>query len=962
MANVFEANIFDDSKDLEYLARLERALNGLDADGKKVGDGLQKSFNQANKAGQQVADTFDEIGRSAKREVDGIEAARRKYKELEAAAKTLKEALRNATDPRAINNYSKALAEARAGMRQLEQGAKTAGVNLRGAGTAGSGAANLIKGAFAAVSLLTLVQQVGQLTVGAVRLAAEYEKVKASFTAFLGSAKAADGVLRDLANFAARTPLDTGEVQQAGKALLGFGESAKNLVPVLERIGNIAAGTGKDFNELTLIYGKARTAGVLYAEDLNQLIEAGVPIIQELSKNLGISTAEVKKFASEGLITFKDLEVAFFNLSTSSGKFAGQMEAQAQTLSGKWDIFLSKIKDIGREFGERLTPFLKSTLDTVSRDLDQVMDDFANGFDRINDPAAFAARTKKTRDAQREANELANREEETLQRKFYDESQRRVDEIQKAANAKRLKEQERANKEAAALDKQRAQLMIDAMKEGEEKELAVERLRFQTLAAELRKFGLSTREAEEQHRMNLLEIQTKYHVERLNKAQDALDAERKAVEEGLKELEKAEIEGREELAKARDDARKKFDKAAGEGDAFQSALFEQAELELKAVFYSRRRNESEIQKFDEAAAKRREIFQLNLQRTELERALLFGSELSSTERATLEQRIKNISTAIEQITQGTGEGRQGEPMTFFDLLGIDLGDDEGAVTEAVARSIQAIQQLTDAAVEAAERRTEARQKEVDDLESQLAKEVELQKKGEANNSDLLRAQLAERKRQRDLALQEESKAKRSQVLLDSAQQASSLVTASANIFKSLSSIPFVGIPLAITTIALMFGAFIKAKSDALKSIPKLRKGEGPGERIKGPSHERGGVLRELEGDEWVIGTKHSREHDGFLGRLNKGEYTGRDLDRELSKPRRNPVSEAVPRIKHLEGMGRVSESEREYKMLVRAFREANGDVVRAIDEKPVVMPMPDGYIREEKRGSTTDRKYVKVAR
>jgi tape measure domain-containing protein len=973
MANVFDANIFDDSRDLEHLAKMERALKALDDDGEKAGKRLASGFNNADKAADnfnrsltQTKGGLDAIGQSAIREVNALEKARAKYAELKKAAESLREAAKNATDPRAALNYAKALGQAEAGMKRLDEAGKSAGVNLKTAVKETGGLAGAFKGAFAALGVGSVLAGVFALTKQAVQLAAQYEKVKASFTAFLGSAEQATKVLGALSAFAAETPLDTGQVQEAGKALLGFGESASNLVPVLERIGNIAAGTGKDFNELTLIYGKARTAGVLYAEDLNQLIEAGVPIVQELSKNLGISTAEVKKFASEGLITFKDLEVAFFNLSTSSGKFAGQMEAQAETLAGKWDIFLSKLKDIGRTIGEQITPFLKSALDTVSKDLDQVIDDFTHGFDRFNDPEAFKERARKQAQAAREAREIADREEETIQRKFYQESEGRKAELQakaaekaakdQAAKGKKLQaERERIEKEAREL----AALRIQAMKEGEAKELAVEQARYDELIKQLNRFGIATGEATEQHLKNVLEIRVKYLKERLDKIAEAQEAEKRLNEEGFKALEDAEKAGVEALLKARQEGQAAIQKANAETDALQSAIFEESETNLRAVFFSRKRTSDEIDKFEREAAKRRELFQLEVQKKELERTLQFGSELSSTEKASLETRIRTINEQIRQVTNGIGN-EEGGKVSLFDLLGIDLGDgQEGAITEALGQAFDAINTLTEASIKAAEARTAARQKEVDETQRLLDKELELAEKGEANNVDLLKRQLAEQKQARDKALQDEAKARRSQILLDSAQQIASLITASANIFKSLSAIPFVGVPLAIATIGLMFAAFAKTKSDALKAaqVPKLRRGESPGERIKGPSHERGGVLRELEGDEWVIGTKHSREHNRHLERINRGEYAGRDLERELSKPRRNPVSEAAPRIRQLEAQSREATAEAQYKAMVRAYQTQTDRVVREIQRKPNVYPRPNGFTKEVIDGNSINREH-----
>jgi phage tail tape-measure protein len=133
---------------------------------------------------------------------------------------------------------------------------------------------NTIKGAAATFGAIALTDVLVNFGKGSIQAAADFEQLNISFETFLGSAEQGKKVLGDLQNFSGATPFTGKEVQSAGKALLAFGIDAENLIPTLTRIGDISAGTGKNFNELAIIYGKARVAGTLYAEDINQLTEA----------------------------------------------------------------------------------------------------------------------------------------------------------------------------------------------------------------------------------------------------------------------------------------------------------------------------------------------------------------------------------------------------------------------------------------------------------------------------------------------------------------------------------------------------------------------------------------------------------------------------------------------------------------------------------------------------------------
>ena len=225
---------------------------------------------------------------------------------------------------------------------------------------------NTIKGAAATFGAIALTDVLVNFGKGSIQAAADFEALKISFTTFLGSAQEAEKVLADLEKFSVATPFTPEQVQNAGKALLAFGEEADTLTTTLQRIGDISAGTGKDFNELTLIYGKARVAGTLYGEDINQLTEAGVPILGIFADQLGVNVDQVKKLGSEGKISFSNLEEAFKTLTTEGGKFAGLTDALSQSFTGRVSTLQGNVSALQRSIGEALLPAAEVLIDVLS--------------------------------------------------------------------------------------------------------------------------------------------------------------------------------------------------------------------------------------------------------------------------------------------------------------------------------------------------------------------------------------------------------------------------------------------------------------------------------------------------------------------------------------------------------------------------------------------------------------------
>ena len=207
---------------------------------------------------------------------------------------------------------------------------------------------------------------------GALDAVSSYESLNISFETFLGNADQAKITLAQLEKFSAATPFTSEQVTNAGKALLAFGEPVDNLSVTLERLGDVSSATGKDFNELAVIYGKARVQGTLFAEDINQLTEAGVPIIDEFAKQFGVSTAEVKKLGSEGKISFANLEEGLRSMTSEGGRFFGLTDKLGQSTAGRISTLEDNFKKLQRSIGEGLLPVFEFLIDTFSAALEGI--------------------------------------------------------------------------------------------------------------------------------------------------------------------------------------------------------------------------------------------------------------------------------------------------------------------------------------------------------------------------------------------------------------------------------------------------------------------------------------------------------------------------------------------------------------------------------------------------------------
>lgn len=178
----------------------------------------------------------------------------------------------------------------------------------------------------------------------------ECEKLEVAFKTMLGSeAKAAD-LLSDVTMMAAKTPFTLDQVANGAKQLLAYNVVQEDIIETLTRLGNVAAGVGVDVSRLILVYGQVKAKGVLFAQDMRQFTEAGVPIISELAKVMGVTEKAIIKMVENGQVGFEEVAAAINSMTNAGGKFYNLMEAQSKTVGGMisnlgdaWDRMLDSI-------------------------------------------------------------------------------------------------------------------------------------------------------------------------------------------------------------------------------------------------------------------------------------------------------------------------------------------------------------------------------------------------------------------------------------------------------------------------------------------------------------------------------------------------------------------------------------------------------------------------------------------
>lgn len=261
--------------------------------------------------------------------------------------------------------------------------------------------------------------------------------------------------------------------------------------------------------------------------------------------------------------------------------------------------------------------------------------------------------------------------------------------------------------------------------------------------------------------------------------------------------------------------------------------FEQQQALEAARFNAVKHNEQEITRFKLQQEKERWEKQIELAKTG-------AIDWTDVQIAAAEETVKGINRQIAEANNiFLSIGKKGVGETLLSSLGFN-DDQIDALKKATDIVVESLQEIAQAEIDAAQTAVDAAKERVDAAKHALDYELEARANGYANNVI---------EKQKALALEKENQNKKQKILeeavrrqeaLNSITQASSLITASAQLWSAFSGAGLVGPVLALAAIATMWTSFAAAKVRAKQVAAKSDQyGEGGLEILEGGSHASG---------------------------------------------------------------------------------------------------------------------------
>jgi hypothetical protein len=376
----------------EILIKFKLEQDGLDASFKEIQNNLT---NKVNNLENELSSKFKEVAKQSGgaldpflEDIDEIVKDANKLKiitkVIEGNAASLD---KNSKEFKALNGLlkefnSKSLELSRAKKSFEEIGNEVEKINakpltffdkMKNSLSGGQGITALVGGfvgGLASAGLSLITNGISSLANSIVETTAKYQRFEAVLTNTLGSNSSAQKAMKDIIDFASRTPF---QVDELTDSFVKFANRGINLtIAEMTKLGDIAASQGKSFNQLTEAVLDAQTG------EFERLKEFGIRASKEGDK-VTLSFKGITKEVANNEDAIKNAILSYGELEG----VAGGMEAISKTLGGSLSNLGDSLDKFFASIGSRIGVSLSGAISTLSEMVSKFSDFIAVKEDTI---------------------------------------------------------------------------------------------------------------------------------------------------------------------------------------------------------------------------------------------------------------------------------------------------------------------------------------------------------------------------------------------------------------------------------------------------------------------------------------------------------------------------------------------------------------------------------------------------
>lgn len=210
--------------------------------------------------------------------------------------------------------------------------------------------------------------------------ASKTEDTLVSFTTMLGgSEERAKALVSQMQILGAQTPFEFDDLAKATQMMIGFGVATdENVIQKLKMLGDVAQGNKERLSGITLAFSQIQAAGKASMQDVNQLVNNGVPILKVLAEQWGLTgdnaVGAARKMVEQGRATGTEVEKAFIKMTSQGGMFYNSMINASKTYTGVMSTLSDNLKMTASGIGSALLPKVKEVALYISNAASKVLE------------------------------------------------------------------------------------------------------------------------------------------------------------------------------------------------------------------------------------------------------------------------------------------------------------------------------------------------------------------------------------------------------------------------------------------------------------------------------------------------------------------------------------------------------------------------------------------------------------
>jgi len=195
-----------------------------------------------------------------------------------------------------------------------------------------------------------------------INIRSEFQDTEARLKVFLKSEEAASEMMEELEGRAYNNVFEFRDITKAAAQLLAFKTEAKDVGDTIDRLSEIAAGTGGSLADMVEKYNKVKSTNSMDSHLVQQFATMGIDVKSVLAELEGKNRSDYDGIT----LTFKDLQKVIHHLTDEGGQFFGMMKERGKNLSDSIAGVRDNFALMMDEIGESTQGPIKKSIDTAN--------------------------------------------------------------------------------------------------------------------------------------------------------------------------------------------------------------------------------------------------------------------------------------------------------------------------------------------------------------------------------------------------------------------------------------------------------------------------------------------------------------------------------------------------------------------------------------------------------------------